>query len=135
MIPEMIDGWPNLCGSEEEVRRARAGVPEADGKMMAFANAAWVTSLTVRRSDHDFNNHVNNAHYVEWAFECLPDAWRETRRVRDLDIVYRAAARWGDTVISEAAQENTDTLLHSIRRASDGMVLALVRTVWQGEDR
>jgi Predicted thioesterase len=73
---------------------------------------------------------VNNAHYVEWALECLPDAWIETRRVRELDIVYRAAARWGDTVGSEAARENADTLLHGIRRASDGMLLASAKTVW-----
>ena len=108
----------------------RAGVPDADGKMPALTETAWSASLTVRRSDHDFNNHVNNAHYVEWALECLPDAWIETRRVRELDIVYRAAARWGDTVVSEAAQENADTLLHGIRRTPDGMLLASAKTVW-----
>ena len=84
----------------------------------------------MRHSDHDFNNHVNNAHYVEWALECLPETWGASRRVRELDISYRAAATWGDTVISEAVRESGDVLLHRIRRASDNAVLATARTVW-----
>ena len=106
-------------------------VPESAGKIPDFAEAEWSASLTVRRSDHDFNNHVNNAHYVEWALECLPDAWREKRRVCELDIAYRTAAVWGDTVISEAARESASVLLHRIRRASDQASLALARTVWR----
>ena len=106
-------------------------VPEAAGKIPDFAAAEWSAALTVRHSDHDFNNHVNNAHYVEWALECLPDAWREKRQVRELDIVYRTAAMWGDTVISEAARESDAVLLHRILRASDHAALAVARTTWR----
>jgi len=105
-------------------------VPDAAGKIPEFAAAEWSAAIAVRHSDHDFNHHVNNAHYVEWALECLPDAWREARRVRELDIVYRAAAKWGDAVISEAAREGDATVLHRIRRASDNALLATARTVW-----
>ena len=101
------------------------------GKIPDLAEVAWSTSLTVRHSDHDFNRHVNNAHYVEWALECLPDEWRENRRVCELDVVYRTAAAWGDTVISEAANESDSVVLHRIRRLSDDMVLATARTVWR----
>lgn len=106
-------------------------VPQAEGKLPELAEAAWSTALTVRHSDHDFNNHVNNAHYVEWALECLPETWRGTRRVRELDIAFRAAATWGDTVLSEAAPESDAVLLHRIRRLSDNATLAAARTVWR----
>ena len=106
-------------------------VPETSGKVPEFKEADWSATLTVRHSDHDFNNHVNNAHYVEWALECLPDEWRGARRVCELDISYRASARWGDTVISEAVRECDNVLLHRIRRASDNASLATARTVWR----
>ncbi len=109
----------------------RAGLPEAAGKIPEFGDAEWSTALTVRHSDHDFNRHVNNAHYVEWALECLPDAWCEGRGVRGLDILFRAAARWGDTVVSEAARVDGTVLAHRILRASDGAVLATARTDWR----
>ena len=109
----------------------RAAVQEISGRLQEFSGAEWSASLTVRHSDHDFNNHVNNAHYVEWALECLPDGWRASRRVCELDISYRASAVWGDTVISEAVRESGDVLLHRIRRAVDDVVLATARTVWR----
>lgn len=106
-------------------------VPEAAVKISDFEPAEWSATLTVRHSDHDFNKHVNNAHYVEWALECLPDAWREKRRVCELDISYRTAAMWGDTVISEAARANDTVVVHRIRRASDNTALAVAHTVWR----
>jgi len=114
---------------------APAGTPQVDvpsaEKIPDFAAAEWSSTLTVRHSDHDFNNHVNNAHYVEWALECLPDDWREKRRVRELDILYRTAAMWGDTIVSEAARESDTSVVHRIRRASDNAALAVARTAWR----
>lgn len=108
-----------------------ATVPEPAGRIPDFGDAEWSATLPVRHSDHDFNNHVNNAHYVEWALECLPEAWRTNRRACELDISFRAAARWGDTVLSEAARDGETSLLHRIRRAADHAVLAVARTKWR----
>lgn len=110
----------------------RAPIPEPPAKLPDITEPEWSAVVTVRHSDHDFNDHVNNAHYVEWALECLPDAWREQRRVREMDIAFRVAAHRGDTVITEAAHDavDGDALLHRIRRDSDGALLAQARTVW-----
>lgn len=52
--------------------------------------------------------------------------------MRELDIAFRAAARWGDTVTAEAAHDagDSDALLHRIRRDADGALLAQARTIW-----
>lgn len=105
-------------------------VGPARGRIPDFTAPEWSVALGVRQSDYDFNNHVNNAHYVEWALECLPEEWSGARRVCELDISFRAAAKLGDTVVSEAAQESETALLHRIRRQSDSVVLAIARTVW-----
>ncbi|MDX9867358.1 MAG: thioesterase [Kiritimatiellia bacterium] len=109
----------------------RVALPPAPEPPAPEPAAEWSATLTVRRSDHDFNNHVNNAHYVAWALECLPDDWTGTRQVGELDIAYKSAAAWGDTILSEAARAGEDTVLHRIRRLSDRTLLASARTVWR----
>ncbi len=122
---------PQAFGALAPEGTPRVDVPETAGRVPEFNGADWSATVTVRHSDHDFNNHVNNAHYVEWALECLPGDWCASRRVCELDISYRASAMWGDTVISEAVRESGEVLLHRIRRASDHAVLATARTVWR----
>ena len=108
----------------------RSGVPEMEGKIPDLDTSEWTCALTVRRSDHDFNNHVNNVHYVEWGLECLPADWLSARHVSRLDISFKAEALCGDTVICEAAPQSGTALLHRLRRASDNTTLAAMRTEW-----
>ena len=109
----------------------RSGVPELDGKIPDVENPEWSCALTVRRSDHDFNNHVNNVHYVEWGLECLPEDLLNTRQVRRLDISFKGEALQGDTVLCEATPLSRDVILHRIRRAADLSILATLRTEWR----
>ena len=108
----------------------RSGVPDPDGKIPDLERPEWSCALTVRRSDHDFNNHVNNVHYVEWGLECLPAGLLATRQIRRLDITYKAEALCGDTVLCEAAPLSGTVILHRIRRPADNATLATLRTEW-----
>lgn len=87
--------------------------------------------FSVRRSDLDLNQHVNNVRYVEWALEAAPDALTETHRPHRLDVQFRAESVYGDTVHSACASNGSGTLLHRVSRESDDRTLALVRTEWQ----
>ncbi|WP_138429321.1 acyl-[acyl-carrier-protein] thioesterase [Fodinibius saliphilus] len=58
--------------------------------------------FTVRKSDLDLNNHVNNVRFVEWMFSCLPDS----TPIKNIDIVFKAESTYGDKII--ARQMNTD---------------------------
>lgn len=109
----------------------RADVPDTPGQMPEFQTAAWQSSISVRNTDHDFHNHVNNSHYVEWLFEALPPEWRNRKFVTELDINFKAAARRGDTIISEVLPEIENGLLHKIKRDSDGAILVTARTHWE----
>jgi acyl-ACP thioesterase len=108
----------------------RSGVPDLEGKIPDFENPEWSCALTVRQSDHDFNDHVNNVHYVEWGLECLPEDLLKTKQVKRLDISFKSAARFGDTVMCEAASQSDNLILHRLRRASDNATLAVMRTEW-----
>ena len=91
----------------------------------------WTSRITVRRCDQDFNGHVNNAHYVNWALEPLPMDWLTRYRVKTFDIQFRQSAFRGDLLRSEVACEEGQTLIHRIVRVSDEALLAQSRSVWK----
>lgn len=84
----------------------------------------------VRRHDIDMLQHVNNVRYVEWATETVPDdVWRE-RRIRDLDVQFRAEAVFGDQISSETERIEADHFLHRLVRPRDGGELVVLRSRW-----
>jgi acyl-ACP thioesterase len=87
----------------------------------------------VRRSDLDMNRHVNNAVYVGWALESVPEQVAEALRPVDIEIGYRAEALAGDTILARCAPEAgaaPDRFLFEISRAKDGAELARLRVNW-----
>ena len=105
------------------VARVPLAASDVGGKFAALAKVDATASILVRRADHDFNDHVNNVHYVEWALEALPAVFR-ARSVRELDIVFRQAAHAGDELESRLEVVDADQCRCAIVRPSDGALLA-----------
>jgi acyl-ACP thioesterase len=99
------------------------------GKFTALGKTDSTSPILVRRSDHDFNDHVNNVHYVEWALEAVPESFRE-RLTTCLDIVFRQSAHAGDELESRVEIVDDSTLRHAIVRKSDEALLATAETGW-----
>ena len=106
-----------------DVARVALAAADGHGKFAAQAKVDQVARILVRRADHDFNDHVNNVHYVEWALEALPEAFR-ARSVRELDIVFRQAAHAGDELEARAEIVDGANLRCAIVRPADGALLA-----------
>ena len=83
----------------------------------------------------DWNRHVNNAVYVQWALEGVPQDVLFGSRPVDLEISYRAEALYGDTVVSAVQRVVADDagpqFLHQIFNAESGVELARLRTRWE----
>ena len=107
----------------EGVERTPLAAEDGAGKFAALAKVDATAKILVRRADHDFNDHVNNVHYIEWSFEALPAAVRK-RKVVGLDIIFRQAAHAGDAL--EAQLEAVDDTHYrcAIVRPSDAALLA-----------
>ena len=103
---------------------------ESGGKFAALGETHGRVRILVRRSDHDFNEHVNNVHYVEWALESVPEEYRR-RSVSRLDIVFRQEAKAGDELESCSEIAADGILRHAITRVSDGALLATAETGWR----
>ena len=87
-------------------------------------------SFTVRHSDLDVNQHVNNVRYLEWALEAVPPDVHETHTLREIDLAFRSESVFGDTVIS-ALGATPEGFMHRLTRHTDDQPLAFVRTEWQ----
>ena len=94
-------------------------LPDIGGKFAHLPSAESGVEVLTRRSDLDFNDHVNNVHYVEWMLEAS-----ESQSPSEVDIVFRTAAKAGETLVSERCAADGGRTLHAIRRRSDGAVLS-----------
>ena len=112
--------------------RVALAAADGGGKFAALSRVDVSARIVVRRSDHDFNDHVNNVHYVEWALEALPAAFQDAF-VEELDIVFRQAAHAGDELEARTEAVDGATLRHAIVRLSDGALLATAETKWRME--
>lgn len=90
-------------------------------------------TFTIRASDIDWNMHVNNVCYLEWALEGVPAAFRIAHQVAALNIVFLAEGKYGSSVSVECFQPDDSQrhYLHRITEQSTGKVLGLLRTRWE----
>jgi acyl-ACP thioesterase len=95
------------------------------GKAVKLSEVTASTEIRVRYSDLDFNDHVNNVHYVEWMLEALPGRIGPS----EIDIVFRTAAKAGDVIVSECFCDGNRSS-HQIRRVSDNSILATAVMLW-----
>ena len=99
-------------------------LPDIGGKFAHLPSVEGSADILTRHSDLDFNDHVNNVHYVEWMLESVKGKVESVKcGVGDMDIVFRQAAKAGESLASEFCVAG-DKTLHAIRRQSDGAVLA-----------
>ena len=90
--------------------------------------------FTVRRSDLDSAEHVNNTSYVEWAIEAVPDEVWSTAELAELEIQFVAECHQGQIVLSRSqlVERGGDIeVRHQLMRHEDGAEVARARTVWQ----
>ena len=113
----------------EGTPRVAMAAEDGGGKFAALSKVDEVSRILVRRSDHDFNDHVNNVHYVEWALEAVPGDF-SAKRVETIDIVFRQAAHAGDELESRVEIVDGRTLRHVIVRKADETLLVTAETKW-----
>ncbi len=59
--------------------------------------------IEIRKSDFDFNGHVHNLTYLDYALESLPDAVYSSQQFKKLRITYKSAVTEGNFVCGKYA--------------------------------
>ena len=95
-------------------------------------NAVTGPSFPVRLADIDQNTHVNNGRYIDFALEAAHDSGMANGDLKEMDIIFRAEGRRGDSIGSRSEMEShaAQSMLHSLFREGDGQELARARTIW-----
>ncbi|MBT8366171.1 MAG: hypothetical protein KJP23_15840 [Deltaproteobacteria bacterium] len=85
--------------------------------------------MSVRYSDLDINQHVNNLSFVEWLIEGMPVATLNAVVPAELEINFLAEAFHNDQILATCHPQNT-LFYYSLTRQQDGRELARARTMW-----
>lgn len=83
----------------------------------------------VRYNDLDVNGHANNGNYIVWAFEPLNFEFKNTHRIKILDMIYKKEAKFGEKVISQIEFKDEHTTLHRLQNI-EGEDLCLLQCIW-----
>jgi len=79
-------------------------MPDETFEMPVCEEVHFVTerTLEVFRSDTDTNGHVNNAVYLEWALDDVPDSVYDEYKLSDIRVAYRKECRKGAYIKSQS---------------------------------
>ena len=57
-----------------------------------------IREWTAERRDTDFNRHINNAAYLVWALDSLPDSWLKNHTLPGIHLHFRKETHAGDSM-------------------------------------
>lgn len=91
-------------------------------------------NFSIRYSDIDSNNHVNNVKYIEWAIEAVPIEVINSYILNRIKVTFEKETMYGETILSAATvievDENNLKSYHTIRN-SDGIEVTLLEADWK----
>jgi medium-chain acyl-[acyl-carrier-protein] hydrolase len=97
----------------------------------ATGDPVFTKEFAVRRSDLDINDHVNNVHYVEWLAEAVPESLWRNADISELDVEYKRAVKYGDTLVIATFNAGDNTFIHCMSVSGQPGDVLRARSVWK----
>lgn len=97
-------------------------------KITAITNPSLEKEFEVRYNDLDVNGHANNGNYIVWAFEPLDFNFKNTHKIKTIDMIYKKEARYGEPIISEL-EVIENTTIHRLKNQQNED-LCLIECSW-----
>lgn len=95
-------------------------------------------NFSIRKSDIDYNNHVNNIVYLMWMLEVIPDEIEGEYKLIEIEILYKKEVLYGNNIISIIDEGEfkggSIEFIHIIIDESTGELHTLGRTSWRREE-
>jgi len=106
---------------------------EEPEKIPAPVHPEMEKSYTVRYSDIDMHDHVNNTKYIEWILDSFPFEMNQTHQIHTLEINFLGESSQGDeiSIYTESMKDSPVAFLHSVVRKTDDRELCRARTGWR----
>ena len=98
-------------------------------KISTIINPSIKKEFEVRYNDLDINRHANNGNYIVWALESLDFKFKNTHKIKTLDMIYKKEAKFGEKLISQVEFKNDNTTIHRLQNL-EGEDLFLMECCW-----
>ena len=98
-------------------------------KLSPMENLTLQREFEVRYNDIDVNGHANNGNYIVWAFEPLNFEFKNSHKIKTLDLVYKKEARYGEKITAKAEICDNITLHKLINQSGED--LCLIECKWE----
>lgn len=111
-----------------------ASIENSCTEIPALSHPQFEQIFRIRRQDLDFNGHVNNTVFIEWALETVPEQVVLHLLPSEIEVNYLGDIGYGDTVKSQAQRLSNDTLpifLYKITDNRDDHETTRLRIFWK----
>ena len=98
-------------------------------KVSAITTPSLEKEFEVRYNDLDVNGHANNGNYIVWAFEPLNFEFKNSHKIKTIDMIYKKEAKFGEKLISQVEFKDEKTTIHRLQNA-EGDDLFLLECCW-----
>lgn len=105
----------------------RHAIPEPPEKLPTVTASVATAAREIMPGDMDMNGHVNNACYVRWVLDSLPQLRQDGKEIKTLEVNFLHESHAGEHYAVGVQQAAENILLCSITRCEDGRELARVR--------
>ena len=100
------------------------------GKIPQLTKIDYSKEFEVRYNDIDVNRHANNGNYIIWALEPLNFDFRTSRRLKNIDMVYKKEAKLGEKLVSTIQILENNTTIHALKHSETQEDLCLLKCEW-----
>lgn len=97
-----------------------------DEKIKVPNNLKLNFTYTIQRRDIDTNEHVNNLHFIDFAFETLDEETYNKNEFNNLEIIYKKEIKYKDNINCYYSFENNKHII-TIKSEDDSIVHAIVQ--------
>lgn len=98
-------------------------------KITPVTNHSEIKDFEVRYNDLDVNGHANNGNYIVWAFEPLNFDFKNSHKIKTIDMLFKKEAKFGENFISQVEFKDEKTTLHRLLN-SEGEDLFQMECCW-----
>ncbi len=100
-------------------------------KIPALTQVDYEETFKVRYNDIDINMHANNGNYIVWAIEPLPYEWKDKKKLKNIDIVFKKEIKCGEQLTCKVQKLDEYNTVHLLLHAQTQEELCAVKCQWQ----
>lgn len=121
---------PSFIRDFEMPKKEFLSLPEK--KITQINESQFKKTFQVGWFELDWNEHLNNLHYIVKMLDVLPVDIHLEKKLKRLDLIYKLECKYNDIIISNAQKvDHSNQYVHNIIHKETGKEVALGKSYWE----